>query len=164
MEENNPNRPQTPDESRTAPVIDMHMPESPEPPVAEDAPGAPSPSVVAPLPVDQPSSPSLPGEGAARAPVDQHKPAATPKHSAPITPIIIALVVAAILAVVTVITFKNTSAPESSENTQTSTQVESAVTPESIDATSTEIDQTLDGVDESSDFPEDELSDQTLGL
>lgn len=114
---------------------------------------------------DMPESPSEPAvtETGAPDPVKRPEIAASNKHGAPVVPIIIALVIAAALAVVTILAFKNAE-KAAAPTTNNSTQQEAELTPESVDAATSEIDQSLNEVDEAADFPEDELSDQNLGL
>lgn len=91
---------------------------------------------------------------------------ATHKHGAPIVPIILAIVIAAILAVVTVLAFKSVDpvTPERATQSDDTSQSEAAVTPQSVDQTSAEVDEALNATDEAADFPDAELSDQSLGL
>lgn len=165
MEENNPNQPQESDQPRTAPMMDVQPPRQGDPPAS---PNAPSTNVITPPPAEQPAEePNPVTKTGAPDPIKRPEITATHKHSAPIVPIILALVIAAILAVVTILAFKNNKAAaptESAESTNNLTQQEAPVTPESIDTTTAEIDQTLGELDENSDFPEDELSDQNLNL
>ncbi len=164
MEENNTSPSQETREPQNTPILDVQPPTPASTPVRSDVPSASNPSVVAPPPDEEQTSSSSTTETSTLDSVKQPVATVPHKHYAPIVPIIVALIIAAILAVITVLSFQNTNAPEPAKNTQTPTQAEAAVTPESIDDTSAEIDQALGGVDESSDFPEDALSDQTLGL
>lgn len=153
MENNNNDQPQSPKEPVSAPILDVQPSQPSADPVDADAAAptdaTPTTETGAPDPLKRPEI-------------------ETPKHgNAPIVPIILAIVIAAVLAVVTVLAFKNTKPASSTTQTQTQNQPDqpaSAVTPDSVDATSAEIDQVLGNIDEAADFPETELTDEALGL
>jgi hypothetical protein len=92
---------------------------------------------------------------------------ATKKHS-PVVPIVVAGIIALALIAVTVFAFlktKETTTPDGDDHTSpTHQETSSAATTQDIDDANKEIDQTLTAVDEAKDFPEADLSDQSLGL
>lgn len=160
MDNNNaPNQPEAPKEPASAPILDV------QPPSQSSEPVVPSTPEIATQPDNQLADEPAVTETGAPDPVKRPEITAKHKHGAPVVPIIIALVIAAALAVVTVLAFKSAekAAAPTTDGTNL-TQQESEVTPQSVDDTSAEIDQALNSVDEAADFPESELSDQTLGL
>ncbi len=89
-------------------------------------------------------------------------------HRAPIGAIMVAVVVAAVLAVVSVYAFNNTQ--RTADNNATDKTAEQAkpavetVKQSDVDATTKDIDATMGQLDESSQLNSEELSDNSLGL
>ena len=92
-------------------------------------------------------------------------PPAPHKASAPIAAIVAAILVAIGLAAVTVYAYKKTqndSKPAITNKNTTQTEVKS--TAQEVDQTVKEIDSTLTTTDDAKDFPDSEITDQSLGL
>jgi uncharacterized protein HemX len=88
------------------------------------------------------------------------------KTGTPIAAIAIAILVAVGLAGVTVYAYMKTQNETKSPYETGSQQTEqpASVTPADVDSTSKEIDDAVNSIDDSKDLPENELSDQSLGL
>lgn len=159
----------------TAPILDVQPPKQGDiatPPPEQETPTQSTPSET-PQPTAPPSesTPSPASEAsvnpaAAPDPVKQPELMAPKKHGAPVLVIVIALVVAAVLAVFTVLAFtqqdKNTAKKQPANGT--AQQSPQAVTPGTVDETSDEVDAAINELDDLADFPEDELSNTSLGL
>lgn len=109
------------------------------------------------------STPSLPEQPANEAPAPQMPPAPH-KASAPVAAIVAAILVAIGLAAVTVYAYQKTQNDSKAAKTNTSTQTELKSTAKEVDQTAKEIDSTLTTTDDAKDFPESEITDQSLGL
>lgn len=145
-------------------VIDVKTPdETPIIPTVEAA-GDPPAGEEAPVPVQQtaPEPASSPEQ-----PADIQTPADVPepphKAGAPIAAIIAAILVAIGLAAVTVYAYMKTQ-EDGKKTTSTSTQTDSSNAANEVDQTTKEIDSTLNSTSEATDFPEAEITDQSLGL
>lgn len=127
-----------------------------DPPIQEEAPPADSPMA-------EPAQNNFPAEttsadAAAPAPME-----APHKAGAPIAAITAAILVALGLAAVTVYAYmksQNENKPAATTTTQSASQTAAS----EVDKTTKEIDNTLSSTSEATDFPANEISDQSLGL
>lgn len=158
----------------TAPILDVQPPKQDDiatPPPEQETPAQPTPSET-----PQPTTPSIEStpsptseasaNPAAPDPVKQPELMAPKKHGAPVLVIVIALVVAAVLAVFTVLAFtqQDKNAAKKQPANGTAQQSPQAVTPGTVEETSDEVDAAINELDDLADFPEDELSNTSLGL
>lgn len=97
---------------------------------------------------------------------DPVKPSQDRSTRAPVFAIVAAIIVGGALVAVTVFAFKNSvkEGTPAATTTQQESTVPAAATTTDIDQTSAEIDKSLKSLDDTADFPDDELSDTTLGL
>lgn len=164
----------TPPEAQAEPVPSPVEPAQPATPPVD--------SVATPEDNPEPTPKPTPEPTVSDAPVaaPEPVPSAAPEHSLlsaqashksdkPIAVIIVAVLVAMSLIAVTVFAYmktQNDTHPEANHTTTSpgGTHQQAAVTPNDVDTTSKEVDQTLSSLDDAKDFPDTELSDQALGL
>lgn len=157
----------------TAPMVDVQPPQQnqgPEPetsvadtPVAE-APATPpvgGDTDFSNEPVEETSSASA--DSPVSNPVTTPQLAAHNKRRGPVLVILLAIVLATALAGVAALAFMK-KAPKPAQTNQTNQQSDNAVTTGTVDDAAKDADNAVNSVDESTDFPEEDLSDQTLGL
>lgn len=168
MDENTPtDQSQNPKEPTSAPIMDVQPVATEDEPATSNTDSVTSTESISQPPTESTDKKPLVEEPAplATADVPKQPEPAVHKHGVPATAVIVAIVIAAVLALVTIMAFKNAEkAVAPVNNTSVETQQEEPATPESIDETTTEIDQALEGADEAADFPDEEISDETLGL
>lgn len=163
---------QTPQDPGTAPILDVQPPKQENvvaPPPAQDQPANESQVPVS-TDVAKSTSDSVENTTAETtvAPNPVHRPelTASQKHKTPVLIIVIAILIAAALAVFTILAFTQQDKTTVKQQPANGTAQQSAesVTPESVDQTAGEVDSALNDLDAASDFPENELSDSNLGL
>jgi len=91
----------------------------------------------------------------------------TPKHKKPIGVIVVAVLVALGLAGLSVYMYMKNQPEPIDNNAATADPTDeknTEATPESVDDATQEIDESMDSLDDNTDFSESELSDDTLGL
>lgn len=142
------------------PVAEPPVVETPAEPAAEDKP------------TNQPEEPAQPDETPA-AVQEEHsneQPQLPPKaqHKAPLIAIFVAMAICLVLTGLVVFTYiksKNDTKTGTTTSSNSTTTVEKPqASPDDIDQTSAEIDETLSSVNDDADFAASALSDQALGL
>lgn len=97
-------------------------------------------------------------------PQKSQKPKKEKGPRAPIGAIIMAIIVAGALAGVTVFAYMRSNSTSTDKGTENQDSANSEVQSSDVDDVTSEIDKSLNGLDDSKDFQESELSDTTLGL
>lgn len=183
MDENNNqpyqqnNNPQQPTEASTAPILDVQPPNQDE--VASSSATVREASRSESLQNSNATNSQISGDNTyaqneatanvSKTPDPAKQPellASSTKHKTPVLIIVVAIVIAAALAIFTVLAFTQqdkTTIKQQPAN-GTAQQPAESVTPESIDGVTNDVEAALNGLDAASDFPENELSDSSLGL
>lgn len=163
---NNQDQPNRGNEPGTAPIIDVQRPvQGQSAPVAAPEGSGTFTDSTDTSTAEAATGPGVgnvnPAEAGKPDPVKQPELMPPKKHGKPVMAIILAIMVAAILAVFTVMAFNKKDSGPSSD--QSASQQED-VTPETVDGTEKEVDESLNAANDAQDFPENELNDETLGL
>ncbi len=111
--------------------------------------------------LDQPQSP--PNSIEAKAFIESHK----PKHHIPILAILIAALITILLVGIAAFVYiqsKQNAKPSNTTDQSTATQPKNRVLPDDIGKVSRAIDTNFNNINDSADFTNDDLSNQTLGL
>lgn len=97
---------------------------------------------------------------------EKNKPQASPRqHHRPPAVILVAILIAAILAIITILVFINTDKAQApAVDGDTAEQQDNINTPQAVNEAADAVDQAVESTDSENDFPEDELSDQSLEL
>jgi len=184
MEDSNkPGQPATP--GRSSGVMDVQRPKSS---LAVAEPPAPSQPAEAPTPVEEPKPApdvAVPTEVTNATPPEDHSPeppakdepknkddvhpllaAHAQKKHGPVVPIVTAVVIALALIGVTVFAFLKTKDSSNSTGDHPATHQETTTpaTSSDVDNASQQVDEALAAVDDTKDFADSQLTDQTLGL